>query len=149
MPRLEPHPAPHPTLRQSCPGGGGVDIDVEMIPLITHLWERGLATCGCCQDLGEAIAVNHSSDHDNWRRYTAFHQGRAWLKMPVPDGLQFLDLAMHNPAFTAHLRRWTHPAAWSAYVRAFPIDGSATLLPDMEITFPRTCLPELAKKIIS
>lgn len=45
----------HPSRRLSVPGGGMADIDVAMVPLVRALWEVGMRTSGCCQDLGDRM----------------------------------------------------------------------------------------------
>jgi hypothetical protein len=43
------NPTPHPSLRLLTPEQAHVEVDLEMVPLVAWLWERGISTMGCCQ----------------------------------------------------------------------------------------------------
>lgn len=45
----------HPAQLVTTPTGAIVDVDVEMVPLMTEIWRLRFTTLICCQDAGEAI----------------------------------------------------------------------------------------------
>jgi hypothetical protein len=76
----------------TAPDGERVEIDVEMVPLVTQLWRRGFETTVACQDMGEAILGGGTrvSPEERERR-AADRMGRAWLKVHVEDGPRLLE----------------------------------------------------------
>lgn len=137
----------HPSERLALPGGGGADIDVEMVPLMRALWRLGLGTRGCCQDFGESILGNgHQSttSDDDRRRHAAFFAGQAWLKMPVDDAVALLDIVAGHDQFAERVRRWTHPEAWMSVIYVFPTDaGGVEPAKAVQLHFPREQIPDL------
>lgn len=144
MPDLKPV---HPTERLVIPGGGEIDIDVEMVPLIRRLWAMGLETKGCCQDFGDSILNNghrSTSPDDARQRFADFYSGQAWLKMPTGDATRLISTISNHPTFAHRLKLWTHPEAWMNIVYIFPgNEGGADLANAAQLHFPRVQLPEL------
>lgn len=143
----------HPSKRLASPGGGQVDIDLAMIPLMRALWACGMRTLGCCQDLGESIEKNgHGSPVParDRQRHADFYKGRAWLKMPMPDANQLIAILGADPVFASRVRRWTHPEAWQCTVYIFPTDdGHARPADAAQINFPTEQIDEVTALLTS
>jgi hypothetical protein len=141
----------HPAERLVPPGGGEIEIDLEMVPLIHRLWAMGLETKGCCQDFGESIEHNgrrSTTPDDDRQRFADFYRGQAWLKMPVPDATRLISSISNHPLFEQRLRRWTHAEAWMSIAYIFPDDqGVAELTTSAQLHFPRVQLPELVETL--
>ncbi|WP_329521324.1 hypothetical protein [Spirillospora sp. NBC_01491] len=83
----------HPTQTMTTPGGERVEIDLEMIPLLTQLWRHGFETLLACQDLGEAILGGGTRVPPQEREsHAADRMGRAWLKVRMEDGPRLLEV---------------------------------------------------------
>lgn len=141
----------HRTRLLGLPGGGAVQVDLVMVPVVRVLWQLGLQTRGCCQDLGESIASNghgSSAPAAARQRHADFYSGQAWLQMPVDDALRLVSLIDTDPAFAARLRRRTHPQAWSTAVVIEPRAGEPAALSRLaNLYFPRAQLPELIQTL--
>lgn len=136
----------HPHEWLTTPDGTDVEIDVEMVPLIYEIWRLGLATVGCCQNLGESIIIGNSPSR---QRHADFHQDKAWLQMPLPDAQRLLGIVSRQPEYHERLVRWTHPDAWSAFVYLEPADGTARLASTAQILFPGRHVPALTELLRS
>ncbi|WP_433144944.1 hypothetical protein ACQPZ8_01165 [Actinomadura nitritigenes] len=137
----------HPADKLAVPGGGLVDIDRAVVPLVRTLWNLGFTTLGCCQDLGGSIEHNgHGSPvpAEDRQRWAAFCKGHAWLKLPTQDANRLVGILGADPLFAERVRRWTHPDAWQAVIWLFPTDdGYAGPEPAVQITFPADQLNDL------
>lgn len=138
----------HAALRLKLPDGGEADIDVDMVPLIRTLWTMGLRTAGCCQDLGESVAVRPArTDEIGPGRHARYWKGQAWLKMPLDDALILLGKVNDHAGFPERLTRWTHPDAWESYAYLLPGDDGVRVSTWAQIHFPKQQLPELVKAL--
>ncbi|GAA1539025.1 hypothetical protein GCM10009678_21640 [Actinomadura kijaniata] len=142
-----PPPGVHPTEPLTAPDGTAVDVDVELVPLVRAVWAGGWVTAGSCQDLGDAAdalrALGDRAPAHATEAFAAFYRGYAWLKMPRPDALAFLDALAATPFRDRVTARWG-PEAWRVDV-AVRHDGDRgfTLAPTAHLHFPRTQIPEL------
>jgi hypothetical protein len=130
----------HPTRRIKAPDGTRPEIDVEMVPLIRSLWDRGFETVGCCQDTGES--ARRAS-----KRRGEFWAGYALLEMPVDDGLALLDQIRLTPQFRERMH-WAADDGWDmhAIVIAGPL-MRASLMDCIQFRFPKEQVAELAEVI--
>jgi hypothetical protein len=139
----------HPARTLVLPDGGRAEIDVAMVPVIQAFWGYGLRTLGCCQDLGESIEHNgHGSPvaPRHRQRHADFYQGRAWLKMPVPDANRLIAMLGQDPVFGIRVRRWTHPEAWQCTIWVFPTgDGDAAPASAAQINFPAAHIDDVVE----
>jgi ABC-type uncharacterized transport system YnjBCD ATPase subunit len=106
----------------TAPDGERVEIDVEMVPLVTQLWRRGFETTVACQDMGEAILGGGTRVPPEEReRRAADRMGRAWLKVRVEDGPRLLEA----------LRPLSDTRGWVLH------EEEARGRPWVSVTFPR------------
>ncbi|MFG2244952.1 hypothetical protein [Spirillospora sp. NPDC048823] len=76
------------------PGGEHVQIDWRMVPLVQALWDTGIGTFQCCEDVGASIYGGGWLYPKPRRiRYAAFWDGFAWLQMPLEDAERLVALA--------------------------------------------------------
>lgn len=121
----------HPTKTLVDPGEGPVEIDVEMVPLIEALWDKGFTTILSCQDLGESIQAGGTAiPRHLWERHAGFYRGMAWLKVPADDGVRLMEV----------FRPLVRPGEWLAQVPITP-DGLCSWA---SIHFPREQIDEAA-----
>ncbi|MFC6886838.1 MULTISPECIES: hypothetical protein [Actinomadura] len=138
-------PNVHDCERLVLPGGGEADIDVEIVPFVRAVWALGLATGGCCQDLGESIAANGTWTEEVRARHSGYYLGQAWVKMPVDDASELLGVLAAHPSFDGRrLRRWTSPGAWENYVYLLPDDDGFGLASWAHLHFPKRQIGEVA-----
>jgi len=140
-----PDPLIHPHETLTTPTGERVKIDTEMIPVIRELWRLGLATTGCCQDVGQATAgVRAQSDTSlgyGADGFIEFHRGWALLKLPIPDAMRLVAMLADAPAFAERVRHRWRPGSWRMNVPLEPDGLSDSAL----LHFPRVQLPELVE----
>ncbi|TDD94789.1 hypothetical protein [Actinomadura rubrisoli] len=83
----------HPTQKLTAPDNQMVNIDVEMVPLVTALWRLGCVTKVSCQDAGEAVREGGTRTPEADRpRVSAKLTGRAWLVVRHDDVPRLLDI---------------------------------------------------------
>ena len=70
-----------PIPRLSNAAASGVDVDVEIVPLIELIWSRGIHTLLSCQD----------------------QDGLVWVEFPGPDAEQFVNLAAADGELAANV----------------------------------------------
>jgi hypothetical protein len=138
----------HPTVALTDPNGQGVEIDVDIAPLIEGLWRKGVLTAQSCQE--------------------SIH-GYVWIAfLDVGDALDFLEALGLSDAtvsdqdaadesslpFRAMSLDVASPGGWapppseddgSWRWSAFPIPSENTF--SMAVDFPRTDLPELIVRV--
>jgi hypothetical protein len=129
------------------PTGDLVNVDVEMVRIIRHLWQLGLATVASCQDVGEATAAlrdlagRQPSRHSDG--FIAYHKGYALLKMPRPDALRLVIQLLDTPFRDRISLRWRQES-WRIHVPVIRQGATADLADTALIHFPRTQLNELS-----
>ncbi|MEW2634677.1 hypothetical protein AB0903_24300 [Streptomyces sp. NPDC048389] len=134
----DPPVHPHKTL--TAPDGRQVDIDIAMVPLIERLWQMGLATTACCQNVGQAtIAVRDQKGITGPYRgddFIAYHYGWALLKMPRTDAIRLVDMLARVPALTEFIEQRWKAASWRMNVPLVHETGTTDLAEDALLHFP-------------
>ncbi|WP_020670156.1 hypothetical protein [Amycolatopsis nigrescens] len=140
-------PQVHDTARLVTPGGGSVDIDVEMVGLVQRVWELNYSTFVCCQDLGESAgAIRNRDNHPPTyveAGFAEYYDGFAWLKMPLDDGLDMLNRLTETSFRERVTTRWT-PGSWRLHAPLITSQvGKVMVARAAHIHFPKTQITEL------
>lgn len=137
---------PHRLLRT--PDGERVPIDIDLVPLIQTLWQHGIQTVSCCQDLGESIGP-----HPHLRRRIDYLRGFSAIDLPIPDGLSVLSRAADagpRDEFHRRMTDWSAPDSWTTTVPVLDlarVGRSAFALVGMQLVFPRTDIAEFTRRL--
>jgi len=134
----------HDKVEMVPPGGEDpVRIDVELEPVIFHLWRLGFTTLLSCQDLGESIAGGGTTTRPEHReRGRVQWEGYAWLKLPVDEAMRFLSFAVELPGFES-VHEGGLPRGWEALTWLLP--GRTASYGNVYI--PRTRLRDLGQAL--
>jgi hypothetical protein len=120
----------HHTQELTTPDGTKVDVDSGMVDLILTLWNEGFTTLQCCENIGTGILGGGSLiPPERIKRYAAFWDGFAWLKMPAEDLERLMKLA--EPIVPGN--------GWEATIPIFPT-GTATF---GNLRYPARQTPDL------
>ncbi|WP_405676187.1 hypothetical protein OG292_15595 [Streptomyces sp. NBC_01511] len=142
-------PLIHPHTLLTAPDGQQVNIDVAMVPVIKALWEMGMTTTACCQNVGEATAAvrDRKGVEGGYRGedFIAYHMDWALVKMPRVDAVRLIDLLTRVPTFKEFIQqRWT-ATSWRMNVPLIHEEGKITLAEDALLHFPSEQIPALAQ----
>ncbi|TDC57772.1 hypothetical protein E1281_03620 [Actinomadura sp. KC345] len=75
------------------PTGEHVQIDCRMVPLVQALWDTGIGTFQCCEDVGASVhGGGWLYPKPRRARYAAFWDGFAWLQLPLEDAERLVAL---------------------------------------------------------
>lgn len=144
-------PPIHSYRQLATPAGEQVNIDAEMVPIVSELWRLGLTTVACCQDVGEAtaglrdLAGHEPSQHSEG--FIAFHLGYALLKMPLDDTQSLATRLLQTPFQDRVRQRW-EPESWRIHVPIVCPDDAPRLADAALIHFPRDQIDGLVRALV-
>ncbi|MEV0776332.1 hypothetical protein [Streptomyces sp. NPDC050428] len=136
----EEDPLIHPHTLLTAPSGQPVNIDLAMVPVIQMLWQMGMATTACCQNVGEATAAvrDQKGVESSYRGedFINYHLGWALIKMPRADAVRLIDILARVPTFQEFVQqRWT-ATSWRMNVPLIHEKGGVILAGDALLHFP-------------
>jgi hypothetical protein len=147
----------HPTVELVTPDGEHVDIDVDIAPVIQQLWQAGLTTVSCCQDVGEALSPTIALFPPHIAAIADRDAGYAIIEFSdIEDAGAFLSaIANAGPrdAFYVRMIHWAAPGAWHSCARLTDLaddaddEWSQFVTLGASVKFPRTDLPEILARL--
>ncbi|MEU2060955.1 hypothetical protein [Streptomyces sp. NPDC013455] len=144
----------HPTVPVRV-GDRHAQIDERLAPTIQAIWECGLDTFTCCQDLAESNA-SWPEKLPHMAQWVESHRGWMLIDFPVDSGLAFLSAVANagpRDAFYVRMTHWAAPDAWKVTIKPMdaamfradqPSDFGLRLL---QVSFPGYDLPELTRRL--
>ncbi|WP_367318388.1 hypothetical protein [Streptomyces sp. HUAS ZL42] len=144
----------HPTVLVRV-GGRQAQIDEQLAPAIQAIWECGLDTFTCCQDLAESNA-DWPQKLPHMAEWVESRRGWMLIDFPVDSGLAFLAAVANagpRDAFYVRMTHWAAPDAWDVTIK--PMDAamfkddqpSRFRLQLLQVSFPAADLPELTRRL--
>lgn len=144
----------HPTVLVRV-GNLHAQIDEQLAPAIQAIWECGIDTFTCCQDLAESNA-DWPAKLPHMAEWVESRRGWMLIDFPVDSGLSFLSAVANAGPRDAFYVRMTHWAALDAWdVKIKPMDAamfqgdqpSDFALRLLQVSFPAYDLPELTRRL--
>jgi hypothetical protein len=144
----------HPTVLVQV-GDQSAEIDELLAPVIEAIWQAGLETFTCCQDLGESNA-SWLESHPHMASYVESRRGWMLIDFPINSGLGFLNAVANagpRDAFYSRMTHWAAPDAWETNVKAMDLamfsgaPKSSFGLQLLQVSFPAYDLAELLRRL--
>jgi hypothetical protein len=157
MPVTKPAAAYHPVRRLISPDGEPAHIDLDLVPLIRALWDRGFETASCCQDVGESIRPM-LRERPHLGAWVDRHLGFATIDLPIPDGMAALAAVVDSgprDAFYERMTYWASEDAWSVSVPVLDLSCASARGPvrsefaafGIQLIFPRGDIAEFTRRL--
>jgi hypothetical protein len=131
----------HPTVGLQTPGGGMVDIDVDIAPLLERLWARGVETVQSCQESmpGMVWIAFEAPEHAMAFLEAVGLDEQAVAEADIDEYDSFVVRAL-NPEIASPGGSGGPLSSWEWRWSALPIPGAGTFA--IAVDFPRADLPE-------
>ncbi|WCD91094.1 hypothetical protein KPP03845_200055 (plasmid) [Streptomyces xanthophaeus] len=153
-PAMTSYEGTHPTVLVRV-GDLRAQIDEQLAPAVQAIWECGIDTFTCCQDLSESNA-DWPAKLPHMAEWVESRRGWMLIDFPVDSGLVFLSAVANagpRDAFYVRMTHWAAPDAWDVKIKPMdaamfrgdqPSDFGLRLL---QVSFPAYDLPELTRRL--
>ena len=86
----------------------GKEIDVELVPLIQQIWDMGIQTIACCQEVPKNAAANNFGPGYAWIRFNNLAGYEEFMEFKCKNK-EIIELLFQKKNFLIKIRHWKKP----------------------------------------